>query len=74
MASILPADPTLDEIRAALAPLIASSAAFDGFGAAALAGWLAFGELLGPIDIFGGMMVGAALVLIRLPSRRTAPI
>ena len=36
MASILPADPTLDEIRAALAPLIASSAAFDGFGAAAL--------------------------------------
>ena len=37
MASILPADPTLDEIRAALAPLIAQSAAFDGFGAAALA-------------------------------------
>ncbi len=36
MASILPADPTLDEIRVALAPLIASSAAFDGFGAAAL--------------------------------------
>ena len=41
---------------------------------AALAGWLMFGELLGPIDIFGGMMVGAALVLIRLPSRREAPI
>ena len=37
MASILPADPTLDEIRAALAPLIAQSAAFDGFSAAALA-------------------------------------
>src|SRR3546814_5909864 len=37
MASILPADPTLDEIRAALAPLIAASAAFDGFGDAALA-------------------------------------
>lgn len=36
MASILPADPTLDEIRAALAPLVAQSAAFDGFGAAAL--------------------------------------
>jgi len=36
MASILPADPTLDEIRAALAPLVASSAAFDGFGTAAL--------------------------------------
>ncbi len=37
MASILPADPTLDEIRAALAPLIAESAAFDGFGGGALA-------------------------------------
>lgn len=36
MASILPADPTLDEIRAALAPLIPASAAFDGFSDAAL--------------------------------------
>lgn len=33
----LPADPTLDEIRAALAPLIATNAAFDGFGGTALA-------------------------------------
>ena len=38
MASTLPADPTLDEIRAALAPLIAESAAFDGFSNEALAG------------------------------------
>ncbi|APZ99902.1 RpsU-divergently transcribed [Sphingopyxis sp. QXT-31] len=37
MASTLPADPTLEEIRAALAPLIAANAAFDGFGEAALA-------------------------------------
>lgn len=37
MAQTLPADPTLDEIRAALAPRIAASAAFDGFGPAALA-------------------------------------
>ncbi len=36
MAALLPADPTLDEIRAALAPLIAQNAAFDGFGEAAL--------------------------------------
>lgn len=36
-AAPLSADPTLDEIRAALAPLIAASAAFDGFGEAALA-------------------------------------
>lgn len=32
----LPADPTLDEIRAALAPMIADNAAFDGFGPTAL--------------------------------------
>ena len=32
----LPDDPTLEEIRAALAPLIAASAAFDGFSDAAL--------------------------------------
>lgn len=41
---------------------------------AAIAGWLMFDELLGPVDIFGGMLVGAALVLIRLPSRRATPI
>ena len=37
MVQPLPADPTLDEIRAALAPLIADTAAFDGFSQAALA-------------------------------------
>ena len=36
MAHHLPADPTLDEIRAALAPHIAASAAFDGFSQQAL--------------------------------------
>lgn len=41
---------------------------------AALAGWLMFGERLGAIDVAGGLMVGAALVLIRLPSRRRRPI
>jgi drug/metabolite transporter (DMT)-like permease len=41
---------------------------------AALAGWLMFGELLGPVDLLGGLMVGAALVLIRLPSRSARPI
>lgn len=41
---------------------------------AAAAGWLMFDERLGAIDIFGGMMVGAALVLIRLPSRAARPI
>ena len=37
MALTLSADPTLDEIRDALAPLIAEVAAFDGFSDAALA-------------------------------------
>jgi ubiquinone biosynthesis protein COQ9 len=32
MTDALPADPTLDEIRAGLAPLIAAHAAFDGWG------------------------------------------
>ncbi|MBL8651890.1 MAG: DMT family transporter [Sphingopyxis sp.] len=41
---------------------------------AALAGWIMFGELLGPVDLLGGAMVGAALVLIRLPSRGERPI
>ncbi len=41
---------------------------------AALAGWLMFGETLGPIDVLGGMLVAAALVLIRLPSRAARPI
>lgn len=36
MAMLLPADPTIDEIRAALAPHIAASAAFDGFSQRAL--------------------------------------
>lgn len=41
---------------------------------AAFAGWWVFDERLGMIDIAGGLMVGAALVLIRLPNRRAAPI
>lgn len=36
-APAIPADPTLDELRAALAPRIAANAAFDGFGPAAIA-------------------------------------
>ncbi|MEZ0244299.1 MAG: COQ9 family protein, partial [Sphingomonas sp.] len=33
---MLPPDPTLDEIRAALAPLVADNAAFDGWNAKAV--------------------------------------
>ncbi|MCW0196890.1 DMT family transporter [Sphingopyxis sp.] len=41
---------------------------------AAVAGWLVFGETLSLWEIFGGAMVAAALVLIRLPSRAARPI
>ena len=41
---------------------------------AALTGWIMFNELLGPVDLLGGLLVGAALVLIRLPSRSERPI
>ena len=41
---------------------------------AAVAGWLVFHETLSVMEIFGGALVAAALVLIRLPSRATRPI
>lgn len=36
---------------------------------AAVAGWLAFGERIGPIDIAGAVLVGLALVLVRGPEK-----
>ena len=48
MAPLAPADLTLDELRAALAPLVAANAAFDGWNdkavAAAAQGSFAFNE------------------------------
>lgn len=41
---------------------------------AAVAGWIIFHETLSAIEIFGGAMVAASLVLIRLPSRAARPI
>ncbi|HMO76544.1 MAG TPA: DMT family transporter [Sphingopyxis sp.] len=41
---------------------------------AALTGWIGFGETLSLIDVIGGLMVAASLVLIRLPSRTERPI
>lgn len=41
---------------------------------AAVAGWLIFQETLSAVEIFGGALVAAALVLIRLPSRAARPI
>ena len=41
---------------------------------AAVAGWLVFHETLSMMEIVGGALVAAALVLIRLPSRAARPI
>lgn len=41
---------------------------------AAVAGWLIFGELLSAVELLGGAMVAASLVLIRLPTRAERPI
>lgn len=38
---------------------------------AATIGWLAYGERLTPIELLGGAMVAAALVLVRLPGKGT---
>ena len=40
---------------------------------AALAGWLAFGETLGPVDIIGMALLAAALVLARVAGESTPP-
>lgn len=38
---------------------------------AALAGWFAFSETLGPADIVGAVLVGLALILVRQPEPKT---
>ena len=40
---------------------------------AALAGWLAFGETLGPVDVIGMALLAAALVLARVAGESTQP-
>jgi drug/metabolite transporter (DMT)-like permease len=40
---------------------------------AALAGWLAFGETLGAIDVFGMALLASALVIARVAGESTAP-
>ncbi len=46
-------------------PLVIGMALLTQPAIAATVGWLAFGELLEPVDIFGMVLVGAALVLAR---------
>ena len=50
-------------------PLIIGMALLTQPALAALVGWLAFGEMLVPLDILGMVLVGAALVLARAPGR-----
>lgn len=80
----LPADPTLDEVRAALAPLVAHNAAFDGWNKAAVdlaaeqlgiapeIATLAFeGEPLGMIDAWFAH-IDAAMLAACPPERLSA--
>ena len=50
-------------------PLIIGMALLTQPAVAALVGWLAFGEMLVPLDILGMALVGAALVLARAPGK-----
>ncbi|WP_370032637.1 DMT family transporter [Qipengyuania mesophila] len=50
-------------------PLIIGMALLTQPAIAALVGWLVFGELLVPLDILGMALVGAALVLARVPGK-----
>ena len=50
-------------------PLVIGMALLTQPAIAATVGWLAFRELLEPLDIFGMVLVGAALVLARAPGK-----
>lgn len=53
-------------------PLVIGLALLTQPAIAALCGWLAFGEVLVPLDIVGMVLLGSALVLSRLSSISTA--
>ncbi len=54
-------------------PLIIGLALLTQPALAALSGWIAFGERLTMLDLVGGALVAAALVLVRLPAVLPAP-
>lgn len=54
-------------------PLVVGLALLIQPAVAALIGWLAFGEMLSPLDLVGAAIIAAALVVIRLPARNAAP-
>ncbi len=50
-------------------PLIIGLALLLQPALSAAAGWIAFAEILSPIDLFGGFLVMAALILVRISDR-----
>jgi drug/metabolite transporter (DMT)-like permease len=54
-----------------LTPVVVGIGLLTQPAAGAIIGWLAYGERLGPADAAGALLIGAALVLIRLPERRS---
>lgn len=54
-------------------PLVIGLALLIQPAISATAGWIAFGEILTPYDFVGGMMVMAALVLVRVSDGKAAP-
>lgn len=83
MADLLTDDPTLDELRAALAPIIAANAAFDGWGDAARdaaadtagvdRGVAALAFPGGAVDMIDAWFAGVdAAMLLAVPAERLA--
>lgn len=56
-----------------LSPLIVGLALLTQPAISALVGWLAYGEILQPLDWVGAAAIAAALVLVRLPQRGLQP-
>ena len=50
-------------------PLVVGLALLTQPAISAFVGWMAYGEKLRPLDWLGALTIGAALVLVRLPSR-----
>lgn len=54
-----------------MSPLIIGLTLMTQPAIAALAGWIAFNETLGPADIVGAVLVGLALILVRQPEPKS---
>ena len=52
-----------------LSPIVIGLTLLTQPAISAFVGWLAYGETLSPVDWIGALAIGAALVLVRLPSK-----